>query len=73
MALEDQLRFPGSIWAATCSRFQPVCRLESLSPLVTMADSKVKDMSLAEFGRKELTLAEARRRAPHETITERLG
>ena len=26
--------------------------------LVTMADSKVKDMGLAEFGRKELTLAE---------------
>jgi len=28
------------------------------SPPATMADSKVKDMGLAEFGRKELTLAE---------------
>jgi len=26
--------------------------------ILTMADSKVKDMSLAKFGRKEFTLAE---------------
>merc|ERR1711982_45483 len=32
--------------------------LRAFHPAEAMADSKVKDMGLAEFGRKELTLAE---------------
>ena len=54
----DEAWLMSHLAAPSLARFWHFSEHPQRQSLPTMADSKVKDMGLAEFGRKELTLAE---------------